>query len=66
VSGAGISLDFSVDQFNLLILQKLFQSFFQGMEHLPCEDRQTAGAVQPGEEKVSGRPESFQYLRGIR
>jgi len=30
----------------------------QGMEHLPCEDRLRAGAVQPEQEKVLGRPDS--------
>ena len=30
----------------------------QGMEQLPYRDRLRAGAVQPGEEKALGRPES--------
>ena len=30
----------------------------QGMEHLRCEDRLRAGAVQPAEEKALGRSES--------
>ena len=30
----------------------------QGMEHFPEEDRLRAGAVQHGEEKAAGRPES--------
>ena len=29
----------------------------QGMEHLPCEDRLRAGAVQPGEEKTLEKPD---------
>jgi len=30
----------------------------RGLEHLCCEERLRAGAVQPGEEKAAGRPHS--------
>ena len=36
-------------------VQRRITKIIQGMEHLPCEDRLRAGAVQPGEEKAVGR-----------
>ena len=37
----------------------------QGMEHLPCEDRLRAGAVQPGERRFWGDLRvAFRYLPG--
>ena len=33
-------------------VQRRITKIIQGMEHLPCEDRLRAGAVQPGEEKA--------------
>ena len=39
-------------------VQRRATKMIQGMEQLPYRDRLRAGAVQPGEEKALGRPES--------
>ena len=39
-------------------VQRRATKMTQRMEHIPCEDRLKAGAVQPGEEKAPGRPRS--------
>ena len=38
-------------------VQRRITKIIQGMEHLPCEDRLRAGAVQPGEEKTLEKPD---------
>ena len=42
----------------LEFIQRRATKMTQGMEHLSYKDRLRAGAVQHGEEKAPGRPES--------
>mgnify|MGYP001864662682 CR=1 FL=1 len=42
----------------LELTQRRATKMIQEMDHFPYKDRLRAGAVQPGEEKALGRPES--------
>jgi len=52
------SLQYNRDMDLMESVQRRTTKMIQGMEHLSCEDKIRAGAVQPGEEKALGRLES--------